>query len=723
MSQDTSAKRAVPRKRLLVSVVIGAIVLLIVFALVALTITPVKYDLAVGEVAPATITSSRDITDEISTEAERQEARAAVSAIYARDAGVSVLAEENITGYYAEAALQAKSMQDEYVAQYVRNSGYGTTQESFRAVFEPSEVDWESFLTTAMKQKVREALADENMPASAIYALASMKNAHIENMSQFILKLTADVLESGILEDNLASEKNDLESRLRQRYTDSGTLYLAYIPIEKYLQANMIYDETGTLEAREAAAERVQPIIYKQNQTVVVAGEVVTEAQLAVLTALGVVGSENVDYSLYAGMLLLLALLFSVYGIYLYQFEEKILSDTRKLLVLASIILVIVVISVPLARLDARIIPAFFGTMLACVLVSQKSALAFNVLLAVIAGIICSWNTGILSETMIRTMMVTMIGGSVSVFALHKPGHRGALIFAGLLAGAAGVAVVTLLGVVGTANVKLESLLKESAFALGSGLLSGVLAIGTLPIWEAVFRVSTPAKLLELSNPNHPLLKRLSIEAPGTYHHSILTANLAEAGADAVGANALLCRVGAYYHDVGKLKNPRFFKENQRGENPHDMMDPRESAKIITAHLNYGMDMAQKYKLPRDVQKIIAQHHGDGVVPYFLHKAVEAGMEPNEDMFRYRGTKPSTKEAAIVMLADTVEAAVRSLGDPGRDQVKDMIDKLIHARFTDGQMDDSPLNRRDMSTLGKAFLSVYDGAFHERVKYPGQEQT
>jgi putative nucleotidyltransferase with HDIG domain len=248
-----------------------------------------------------------------------------------------------------------------------------------------------------------------------------------------------------------------------------------------------------------------------------------------------------------------------------------------------------------------------------------------------------------------------------------------------------------------------------------------VLAIGTLPIWEAVFRVSTPSKLLELSNPNHPLLKRLSIEAPGTYHHSILAANLAEAGADAVGANALLCRVGAYYHDVGKLKSPRFFKENQRGENPHDLMDPRESAKIITSHIGYGLELAQKFKLPRDVQKIIAQHHGDGVVPYFLHKANEAGLETNEADFHYRGTKPSTKEAAIVMLADCVEAAVHSMNDPDRDQVKEMIDRLISARFTDGQMDDSPLNRRDMSTLGKAFLSVYDGVLHERIKYPGQE--
>ena len=391
-----------------------------------------------------------------------------------------------------------------------------------------------------------------------------------------------------------------------------GVLYLAYYPVEKYLEANMIYDEEATLQAREAAAEKVQPVIYKQNQTIVVEGDVVTEAQMAVLTALGVVGNEGIDYSLYAGMLLLLVLVFAVYGFYLYQFEPELLADTRKLMVLATITVVIAAISVPLARLDSRLVPALLGTMLACVLVSQRSALAFNVFLAVIAGIICSWNSGLLSETMIRTMLVMLIGGNVSIFALYKPGHRGALIFAGLLAGAASVAVVTLMGVVGTANVKLQSLLTDGVYALGSGLMAGVLAIGTLPIWEAAFRVSTPAKLLELSNPNHPLLKRLSIEAPGTYHHSILTANLAEAGADAVGANALLCRVGAYYHDVGKLKNPRYFMENQRGENPHDLMDPRESARVITAHLNYGLELAQKFKLPRDVQKIISQHHGDG---------------------------------------------------------------------------------------------------------------
>jgi putative nucleotidyltransferase with HDIG domain len=693
---------------------IGAVTLLVVFALIAVSITPVKYDIAVGEVAPATITASRDITDEITTEAARAEARGAVSDVYTRDTKVAARVGEDITGYYEAAAEQAKTLQDAYTAQ-LSNSGYTNA-------FDPADINWDSFLTSGMKANVRKALDDPGMPDTAIVALAKMRDSEIDSMAEAVSMTAADVLARGVLKDDLSAEKNGMESILRQRFPDIGALYLAYYPVEKFLAANMVYDEAATEAAREAAAQTVPEVKYKQDQTVVVAGEVVTDAQLAVLAALGVVGGEGVDYSLYAGMLLLLALVLSVYGFYMYQFEAKVLADTRKLMVLASIIVVVAGISVPLTRLDARILPALFGTILACMLVSQKSALAFNVILAIISGIICSWNTGILSETMIRTVLVTIVGGSVAVFALIKPGHRGALIFSGLLSGLAGAVVVALVGVVGTANVKLQSLLTDSAFALGSGLLSGVLAIGTLPIWEALFRVSTPSKLLELSNPNHPLLKRLSIEAPGTYHHSILTANLAEAGADAVGANALLCRVGAYYHDVGKLKNPRYFKENQRGgENPHDLMDPRESAKVITSHVGYGLELAQKFKLPRDVQKILVQHHGDGVVPYFLHKATEAGLETNEADFRYRGTKPSTKEAAIVMLADCVEAAVHSMDDPDRDQVKEMIDRLISARFTDGQMDDSPLNRRDMSTLAKAFLSVYDGVLHERVKYPGQE--
>ncbi len=397
------------------------------------------------------------------------------------------------------------------------------------------------------------------------------------------------------------------------------------------------------------------------------------------------------------------------------------LPDTRHMLMLAAVTVVTAALAVLLARFDERIIPTFFGTMLACTLLSQRNALTFTVFLAFVTAPICSWNAGLFSTVSLIAIMASILGGAVCVFALYRPMHRTSLIMAGLAAGLIGAAVSVLGELIGAVTFSMQTLAVSGAFALGSGLLAGVLAIGTLPLWEAAFRASTPAKLLELSNPNHPLLKRLTLEAPGTYHHSILTANLTEAGADAVGASSLLCRVGAYYHDVGKLKDPMYFAENQKGDNPHDKLDPRESAKIITGHVSYGLELAKKYKLPREVLSIVVQHHGNTQVAYFAHKALEAGLEPKASQFRYPGMRPQTREAAIVMLADCVEAAVRSMGDANIEQVREMIGKLIRERYNDGQLDEASLSRQDLNRIAQAFTGVYEGALHERVKYPGQE--
>lgn len=720
MGANPLKRRLVPKKQLLASVLIGLGTLLIVFMLVALSITPVQYDIEAGEVAPATITATRDVTDQISTDAAIEKARAEVPLMYTMDSSVTSVVLQSVTDHFALAKAANETLRDDYITWQVKDSNYGFSRDYFLGLYDPAEVNWSETLSQQQKDDVRTALLDPNMPDDAIYSLASMDAESIENITGEVLSIVTASLENGIRDENLRAEKMDIENAIKTLYPEESG-YIAYFPVDKNFKANMLIDTMATEQARAAVVEKVRPIIYKQNQTIVNAGQVVAEEQLAVLAELGLVGGEGTNYKLYVGLFFLILLLFVVYATYLYQFESELLNETRKLFVLSTVIVVVALISVPLSRLDTRIIPGFFGTMLACVLVSQRSALALNVFLAMVLGMITSWQTGVLSTTMLTSTMMTILGGSVSVFMLYRPGHRSSLIYAGLLGGGASMALTALLSIVGSVSIVWDKLFVDCAFAVGSGLLAGVLAIGTLPIWEAAFRVSTPAKLLELSNPNHPLLKRLTIEAPGTYHHSILTANLAEAGADAVNANALLCRVGAYFHDVGKLKNPRYFKENQKGENPHDVMDPRESAQIIVSHVSDGLELAHRYKLPRDVQKIMAQHHGDSTVPYFHHKAVEAGLEIDEKTFKYQGSKPSTKEAAIVMLADMVEAAVRSMDEPDRDQVKDMIDKLIRAKYNDGQLDDCPLNRRDLNSISKSFLQVFDGAFHERVKYPGQE--
>ncbi len=702
------------RRRFLLAAVIGAVTLLVVFALAALSVTPVKYDLAVGQVAPATIKASGDVEDTVSTLAAQDAARAAVAEDppMRKDAEARERVLENINAYFDGMAAIPETVKNAYLYAQA-GTGYG---------YDAAEVDWESFLTDTLKGQLADLLETPEIPDAALYQAARMSEEDVEAMRGAVVTAVTDTISVGVQQEFLDTAKQGVRSKLEPQFAQAELLYLAALPVDKYLEANYIVDEEALTEAQDEAAAAVEPVYYKDGQVVVTEGEIVTGAQLAVLQALGVVGGGETDYALYISMFVYMALLLVLYGVYMAQFERELLADTRRLLMLASVAVVTAALAAAFSRVDARILTAYFGAMLACVLLSQRSALSFTVYLSLALAPICAWRDGLFSVSALEIALASLLGGVACVFALARPTHRASLISAGLAAGVVGGAVAALAELMGPAELSVPTLAADAGYALGSGLLAGVLAVGTLPLWEAVFRAATPSRLLELSNPNHPLMKRLSLEAPGTYYHSILTANLAEAGADAVGASALLCRVGAYYHDVGKLRDPMFFAENQKGENPHDGLDARESARIITEHVSCGLELARKYKLPREVQAIIAQHHGTTQVAYFYHKALEAGLEPKASQFRYPGVRPQTREAAIVMLADCVEAAVRSMGDVDMPQVREMIGRLVRERYDEGQLDEAPLSRRDLNRVAQAFALVFEGAQHERVKYPGQEQ-
>jgi hypothetical protein len=716
-------KKKTTRRQLISGLAIGIAALIAVYALVVVSITPVKYDFAVGEVAPETITASRDVEDTVSTQKAIDAARQAVADNPPKmiDNGITQRVLSRIASYFEGMTEAYDTLRDAYIDAQVAANGGTYPYSYYSSRYNPAQNPWESFLSPEQMRYIREMLLAPDMSDSDVYSAARMTETDIETMRRTVAEAVTAALGSGVEADYLDSAVQDIRNELEATYSDMRRLNLAMVPAAEYLEANFVVDEDELALQQNKAEAAVTRVVYKKSQTVVTAGSVVTEAQLAVLKELGVVGGQETDYLLYVSMFVYTALLFLIYGIYLYQFERELLTDSRHLLILATITVVTAALAVPLVRFNEHIIPAFFGTMLVCVLISQRSALFFTVFFAFVTAPICAWNTGLFSVVALTAVMAATFGGEVCAFALHRPMHRTSLITAGLAAGAAGAVVAVLGELIGAATISTKTLAITSAYALGSGLLAGVLTIGTLPIWEAVFSASTPSKLLELSNPNHPLLKRLTLEAPGTYSHSILTANLAEAGADATGASALLCRVGAYYHDIGKLKDPAFFGENQKGDNPHDRLDPRESARIITGHVTCGAELARKYKLPREVQAIIAQHHGSTSVAYFAHKALEAGIEPKAAQFRYPGTRPVTREAAIVMLADCVEAAVRSMDDPDIAQIREMIGRLIRDRYNEGQLDDAPLSRQDLNRIAQAFMGVYEGALHERVKYPGQE--
>jgi len=322
-----------------------------------------------------------------------------------------------------------------------------------------------------------------------------------------------------------------------------------------------------------------------------------------------------------------------------------------------------------------------------------------------------------------QTGFVGLLAGTAAVYGLLKMRSRSNFysVFV-LLAGTYIVGVIAVeLGQV----EKASDLYHQLLWGVGNGLFCSLSAMFLLPIFEGIFNLTTRFTLLELTDLNKPILKRLNMEAPGTYHHSMLLGTLVDAVAPSVGADPLRARVMAYYHDIGKILKPEYYAENQdAGFNKHEKITPQMSALILLSHVKDGVELAREEKLPEMVVDAIMQHHGTTVMAYFYQKALETDSHSsvNKDDFRYPGPRPRSKEAACLMLADTVEPAVRSLSDPSPANVRNMVAKLINVRAQDGELDESGLTLNDLAKIREKFISLLTGIYHKRVKYPGQDE-
>ncbi|TMJ03059.1 MAG: HDIG domain-containing protein [Bacillati bacterium ANGP1] len=322
----------------------------------------------------------------------------------------------------------------------------------------------------------------------------------------------------------------------------------------------------------------------------------------------------------------------------------------------------------------------------------------------------------------VRLGLVTFIGSSVGVYAIKRIVHRTDLMRAGAWVGGANAVSVLALNLMDQMPWY-PDIATDAIYGSVNGVIVGIIAIGTLPYLEQLFGLVTPIKLLELSNPSRPLLRRLQVEAAGTYHHSLIVANLAEAAAEAIGADSLLVRVGAYYHDVGKIRRPVFFVENQAGvENPHDKMAPSLSALTVLSHVRDGLELAREYGLPSAVADFIPQHHGTNLIAYFYHQALQRGDAVNEEVFRYEGPKPQSREAAVVMVADAVEGATRALPRPTPDRIEQTVRRIIREKLDDGQLNECPLTFRDLDVIARTFTRLLATMFHPRIEYPELER-
>ncbi len=489
-----------------------------------------------------------------------------------------------------------------------------------------------------------------------------------------------------------------------------------------FFRSPYVLDEGATVAAREAARAAVP--IYRGN---VVAGEVIVrrgdrigpadEATLAAyeqaLRDEGLLTEIGWDWEGILGSVLVDLLLLSIFGFLLFFFRREVYGNFRWVLLQSLLILVyfLTVWGVADQGIPSVLLPIAFAVLPVAVLWDGRMALVLALSMSVLTSVQPPFNA-------FHVLVVTLVGGGTAALSARAVRRRSQTwIFIALitLGYALAITATGLLGWVGYGTIPGSIL-----FAAGNATGSAILAMGFMPVFEWFTGITTDQTLLEWADPNRPLLKRLSLEAGGTYAHTIGVANLAESAATAIGANGLLARVGVYYHDVGKILKPQHFVENQPGgRNPHDKLKPHTSATIVREHVLEGEKMAREEGVPDIVARFIPEHHGTQLIGFFYEKAKEESEEePNPDDFRYPGPKPRSKETAIAMLADSVESATRALQEPSEDRVRDLIDTIVQGKIRDGQLSECPLTLREIGIIQEQFVKVVSGMFHHRLDYP-----
>lgn len=536
---------------------------------------------------------------------------------------------------------------------------------------------------------------------------------------------------------SLASARRSLELRISNlsgwTSAQKTALTTALLPL---IRPNVLLDEPATAAARETEANRISPVVIslKRHQVVAREGDTVTPTILAQISAIKSMGHAGRPWHNFFGLLLVVV---AVYWA-AWKFAEHrgggsalTLGKHRAFALVASALLVQTALmrigftfgESLAARMEAPFndpviwnfaIPFAAAALLVAVLVDTQ--------LAFLTGIITALFAGMLAPGGMQKAVFAMVSCSAAIYGIGRYRERQSVTLAGLLVGVVNVVMAIALIAYAEQPLTFKTVLMAAGCAFAGGLLTAIFAAGGLPINESFFGILTDVKLLELSNADLPVLGQLAMRAPGTNQHSHAVGQLAEDACRAVGANPLLARIGALYHDIGKLAAPDYFVENQQGDNPHDRLRPYQSAKIITSHVTYGSKLAKEIGLPKQIADFIPQHHGTRTLHYFLRKA-QVQAKPNETVdeadFRYPGPKPQFKEAAIMMLADSCEAAARSLARPDPENIRAIVVKIFDAIISDGQLDECDVTLQELTMIRESMISALTAIYHARIDYPG----
>ena len=556
----------------------------------------------------------------------------------------------------------------------------------------------------------------DNLSLEALDSLLALSDESWDRVQLETLAVIDQAMRREIREGYLESAREGVPALVSLDLSDEEAAVTIAL-VQHFLIPNSFLDPEATAEARTRAREDVGPVIrtFEANQIVVREGERVEALDIEVLDQLGLRQSQ-VKWTDFADAGLLAMLMTSMLCLYLARFQSDVLWNGQQLLLLVLLTSLSVLgagLMVPGGLVLRYLAPVPALAMLASAALGPHAGVATAVFLGGVVGFV--------ADNSLEMTTYASLGGLVAALTLGRVERIGALFRAGAFVALVHAIVVVIFRLPQGLSQP-GDLLVTGLCGIGNGGLAASLALGGLFLIGPLFDITTTMRLIELSRPDNPLLQRLLREAPATYHHSLMVANLAEQAAERIGADALLTRVGAYYHDVGKISRPYFFTENQaEGVNPHDQLDPQTSAEVIVDHVKEGLELARRYRLPRRVRAFIPEHHGTNWVSFFYHRAVEQAGDADlvdESDFRHRGPKPQSRETALVMLADSCEATVRSVRPTTVEDLAEVVNRSIDKRVKDGQLGECDLTLRDLQIIRETFISALKGSFHPRIKYP-----
>lgn len=659
----------------------------------------ITYDIQLLQLAPETIRSVKTVEDTVKTERERDNAEKSVEPVYVFNEEVADHRTAIVTSVFDIVLDVRRETKDDTIEKKIEELKEGL-------------------------KDITEAQNSLSFSNTQLEVLLTIDEELLIHTKESLAQIVENALDRPFRKDQILTIRNEIDSKIRQQSTIAEPLLNTAITLGRaaIIETEVLDEEKTALRVRQAR-EMVEPTRILQGQIIVQEGELIDREVYRQLELLGMLDTKESLKPVF-GLLILIFLQMSFIYIVFDRSKKPIAKRRNELLVTTIVytlcIVMMKLMSIVAVNFDVMIaflFPTALATMLIRLLVNDRVAAIITVMTATSAGIM--FHSGYAAVLQMDIALYILFGGFAMLYFMRNLEKRSALLQACGILAIMNILFISFYLLMSQTGYGLTEVGFYFTAAVISAVLSGALTMGLLPFFESAFGILSTMRLIELSNPNHPLLRKLLTETPGTYHHSIMVANLAEAACEAIGADGLLARVGCYYHDLGKTRRPTFFIENQMsGINPHDTLPPQSSADIIIAHTTDGAALLRKHKMPQEIIDIALQHHGTSLLKFFVYKAKEEGMNVDESAFRYPGPKPQTKEAAVISIADSVEAAVRSMKEPTAEKIKKLIQSIIQDRVQDDQFDECDISLKELKLIEDVLCTTLNGTFHSRIEYP-----